>query len=403
MRGTIFKRTYRSGRSVWCFELDAGEGENGRRIRISRAGFARESDADSELSRLKAEKTEGLLVRPNPTTFGEFMREWFREHAEHNCEPKTVERYRQLAGYVLPQLESVALQDLSALMLERLYNQLRKSGGQRKRRRRRGEQAQPAPLSAKTVQHIAGLVHGALEKAVRWKLLRMNPADAVEIKAPERKEARALDAVQTDWYLDAARGHWLHPILVTAAATGCRRGELLALRWADLTLGTAPPVVSISRSLEQTRTGLRIKAPKNGKTRALALPAISVEALAAHRQQQEEYRRQFGPDYRADLNLVFATPEGDYLKPDTVTAAACLLARKVGLKGIGLHSLRHSHGSQLLAAGASLPTVSKRLGHSSVYVTATVYSHAFSRDEVAAAELWNTAMQKAGEGQRMKQ
>lgn len=403
MKGSIFKRTYRSGRSVWCFELDAGEDENGRRIRISRAGFDREADADAELTRLKQEKTEGLLVRPAPRTFGEFMQEWLREHAEQNCAPKTVERYRQLAGYVLPQLGNVRLQDISTLMLERLYNALRKSGGKQKRHRKAGEKEQPAPLSVKTVRNIAGLVHVALETAVRWKLLKVNPAHACELPKYQRPEARALDPAQTEWYLAAARGDWLYPILLMGAATGARRGELLALRWPDLTLSPAPPVVNISRSLEQTRTGLRIKAPKNGKTRALALPAITVEALAVHRQQQDEYRRQFGQDYRTDLDLVFATPEGDYLKPDSVTAKACLLARKCGLKGISLHSLRHSHGSQLLAAGASLPTVSKRLGHSSVYVTATVYSHSFSQDEVAAAELWNTTMQKASEAQRMKQ
>ena len=80
---------------------------------------------------------------------------------------------------------------------------------------------------------------------------------------------------------------------------------------------------------------------------------------------------------------------GNYLKPDSVTAKACAVARKAGLKGIGLHSLRHSHGSQLLAAGVPLPTVSKRLRHSSVAVTASVYSHPFTRDEIAAAEIWN--------------
>ena len=130
------------------------------------------------------------------------------------------------------------------------------------------------------------------------------------------------------------------------AASGCRRGEILALTWNDLTLDATPGVVSVTKSLEQTKAGLRIKPPKNGKPRTLPLPAVLVEGLKEHQTRQNEYRQQFGPDYRADLNLVFATPEGNYLKPDTVTSAACLLARKCGLKGIGLHSLRHSHGSQ---------------------------------------------------------
>ena len=78
-----------------------------------------------------------------------------------------------------------------------------------------------------------------------------------------------------------------------------------------------------------------------------------------------------------------------------MTAKVCLLAKKAGLNGSSLHTLRHSHGSQLLSAGVPLPAVSKRLGHSSVFVTATVYSHALSKDETAAAEVWDATVQKS--------
>lgn len=76
------------------------------------------------------------------------------------------------------------------------------------------------------------------------------------------------------------------------------------------------------------------------------------------------------------------------------------IAHKAGLKGIGLHSLRHSHGSRLLSDGVSLPTVSKRLGHSSVRITAEVYAHAFTADEIAAAETWDKSMREVIEGPR---
>lgn len=85
---------------------------------------------------------------------------------------------------------------------------------------------------------------------------------------------------------------------------------------------------------------------------------------------------------------------GDYLKPNTVSPAVCLLAEKCGLKGIFLHSLRHTHGSQLLSAGVPLPTVSKRLGHANPQITAAIYSHAFQADEAAAAVTWNKAMEQ---------
>ncbi len=277
------------------------------------------------------------------------------------------------------------MRDVSTRILDQLYRRLCESGGKQGR-----------PLSAKTVRNAAGVVHAALGTAIRWKLLRLNPADACQLPKVERNEAKALDFRQTRRYVDAARGHWLYPILDVASATGCRRGEPLAVTWSDADFDSA--VLLVSKSLEQTKQGLRIKPPKNGETRRVPLPSVVIETLHEHRKQQEEWRRKFGPDYRTDLDLVFCEPDGNYRKPDSVTAAACLLARKTGLEDVGLHSLRHGYGSQLLAKGVPLPTVSKLLGHSSVYVTAQVYSHAFSQDELNAATVWNTAMMEAMQG-----
>ncbi len=89
------------------------------------------------------------------------------------------------------------------------------------------------------------------------------------------------------------------------------------------------------------------------------------------------------------------TPDGSYIRPDTVTKAVRRIAKKAGLKDVSLHTLRHSHGSQLLSAGVPLPAVSKRLGHTNVYVTATVYAHALTSDESTAAEKWESAMKRA--------
>ena len=147
---------------------------------------------------------------------------------------------------------------------------------------------------------------------------------------------------------------------------------------------------------------MRVKSTKTEKLREVSLPRSAIEVLRAHRAQQAENRHLFGSDYRDDLNLVFGAPDGACLKPDTLTAKVCLLATKAGLKDAGLHTLRHSRGSQLLSAGVPLPAVSKRLGHSSVYVTATVHSHALSKDEVAAADAWDAASRrKSPETERM--
>jgi integrase len=120
-------------------------------------------------------------------------------------------------------------------------------------------------------------------------------------------------------------------------------------------------------------------------------------SLEAHREKQEELRQQFGPDYREDLNLIFANLNGAPLRPDSISASVSLLCRRLGLpKGASLHTLRHSHGSVLLADGVDLATVSERLGHSSVRVTADIYSHALRGRDQDAAKRWDEFMRRNG-------
>ena len=97
----------------------------------------------------------------------------------------------------------------------------------------------------------------------------------------------------------------------------------------------------ITRSLTQTRQKLEFKCTKTEDSeRRVSLPASTVAALERHRIRQNEFRHQFGPDYRADLDLIFANPNGSPLKPDSVSASVSALCRRLKLpKGVSLHTL----------------------------------------------------------------
>jgi integrase len=381
MNGT----TYRRKNGTWAFSLYLGR-VNGKQQRLFHGGFKTKREADDAKNDALKDLKDGLAVKPSPRTFGEFMDQWFEEYAVRHCERKPTERYRQLWQYVHQDLKALKIGEVSALALEREYNRLLDSGGRDRKTKK------PRPLSGKTVRDIAVLIRGALNKALTWKLIRSNPAVACSLPKIVKQEPKALDETQTAWYLAAAQGHWLYPILLVAAATGGRRGELLALTWRDVDMTSR--FIRFSKSLEQTKAGLRIKTTKSEKPRDLRLPDLAVEGLTAHKAEQEKSRAAFGADYRTDLDLVFCSPEGNYLKPDSVIGTACAIAKKAGLKRISLHSLRHSHVSQLLGEGIPLPAVSKRLGHASTHVTAKIYAHSFGRDDIAAAEVWNTKMRR---------
>jgi len=106
---------------------------------------------------------------------------------------------------------------------------------------------------------------------------------------------------------------------------------------------------------------------------------------------QDQERELYGPDY-ANLGLIFARPDGHFYNPDKQGRRVREAMRRAGLAGVTLHSLRHSHASELLSQGAPITAVAERLGHASPNITLSIYSHALPADNQAAARLWNDTM-----------
>jgi integrase len=219
----------------------------------------------------------------------------------------------------------------------------------------------------------------------------VNPVQASEPPVPKKKEGIALSVEQTEQLIAGASATWgMDVFLELDAATGARRGELLGLQWTDLDANR----LMIGRSLSQVGQQVFLKEPKNKKFRVITIPPSTLKKVNAHRRAQDQYRAHFGESYLG--NFIFSNPDGSPLKPDTVSAAVSLLFRSLKLpKGASLHTLRHTHGSQLLAAGVPLTDVSKRLGHVNPHVTATIYAHAMPGHDDLAADAWEK-FQKQG-------
>jgi integrase len=384
----VRKRTRPGGKTDWyyCFDLPGSTRET--RDRISGSGFLTKREAeDAEAIRRIEEQRKRDLARagasvaaPLPKTLSMLLDEFFRQHVDEKLAPKTIERYHEQAAYLDPELLRMPIAEITSLHLTREWNRLLEQGGHHRRTK------QPRPLSAKTVRNIAGVVSSAFARAIRWGLISTNPATNSEPPRVKKHYGVALTAAQQAMVFEAASGPWcMAAFLEVAAALGARRGEVLALRWSDLQDGRA----TIARSLTQTKQILKFKGTKTERPRVVKVPESTLVTIEAHRRHQNEFRRQFGPDYRADLDLIFANPDGTPLKPDSVSATVSLLFRRLKLpKGASLHSLRHTHTSHLLANGVPLPVVSARLGHSSVRVTAEIYSHMIHGQDDEAARQW---------------
>jgi integrase len=227
---------------------------NGKRCAVTIRGTKKE--AQIKLRELLHSADRGQHVEPTRITLTAWSQQWLAllsrgDNRRGLVGARTRERYAELLGlYVLPTLGERALQQLTATEIDNLYIKLEGRG-----------------LSASTVRHVHVALRACLASAVRKGVLARNPADNADVPRPvETDAAQALDSEQLKRLLDGFRGSVLYPIICTAAFTGVRLGELLALRWSDL--DPAAKTLRIERTIEQTN---RIRsAPQGTKVAARA-------------------------------------------------------------------------------------------------------------------------------------
>jgi integrase len=390
------KRTYRSGQVVWFYQFDLPGSTREERTRITESGFSTKREAEDaeairrveELRRQDLAKAGASIAAPIPKTLSALLEEFFRQHVDQKLAPKTIERYHEQAAYLNIELLNTPIGEITPLHFEREWNRLLNNGGHH-----RGTK-EPRPLSAKTVRNIAGVLSSAFSRAIRWGLVKANPVSDSEPPVPKQRKGIGLTVAQTDILIEAASGPWCIALfLEMAVGLGARRGEVLALRWSDLVDGRA----LITRSLTQTRDVLEFKGTKTDEPRVAKIPEETLPKLEVHRKRQNEFRLRFGPDYRNDLDLIFSNPDGSPLKPNSISATVSALFKRLKIpkpKGGALHLLRHTLASQMLDSGVPLSVVSQRLGHSSVRVTADVYSHAIHGQDDDAVRRWEEYQQR---------
>ena len=380
MRGNITRR----GKSSWRLKLDLGSSGGQRQTRYVTVRGKRQ-DAERELTRLIAAFDNGSFVEPTKVTVADYLRAWL--NGPHGLAGKTAERYWQLAEQqIIPHLGDLPLQKLRPAHVADWHTKLVTAGGKDGR-----------PLSAQTTVAAHRVLHRLLARAVAVELLPRNVASAVKPPKVEETEVESLTADQIGRVLKALEGHYpLQPIAVLALSSGARRGEILALAWKNVDLDAT--TIKIERSLEQTKAGLKFKAPKtkHGR-RTVALPPIALEALRAHRRRQLELRLAVGlgkPDPDA---LVFCGLDGSPIPPNNLSRDWARFVKSRKLPAISFHALRHSHASALIASGIDALTVSRRIGHASPVVTLSIYSHLFKETDKTAASAIEAALRTGEE------
>lgn len=231
-------------------------------------------------------------------------------------------------------------------------------------------------LAPSSTKRIMGVLKAAYNWALAQNMVKSNPALAVKIAVPTKLAQAAPKAsvaalLESLWEEDPQ----MHAVVRLAATTGARRGEILGLKWTDVT--TEPAKIVFRRTVAEGAHGPEVK--EGLKASASKTVNIDKDTLAALDPLRSTH---------VDVGFIISDDGGvTPWRPSRVTKAYRRWQRQLEIDCGRFHDLRHLHASYLLGAGHPVNLVAARLGHASPNVTLSVYAHVLPGQDEAAASI----------------
>lgn len=243
-----------------------------------------------------------------------------------------------------------------------------------------------AGAAPKSVANWHGLLSAAMATAVEDLVRPDNPCRGVRLPEREHRndKEKFLELEHYQLLLSRFDTQW-QPVVQLLAGTGLRWSEATALSVGDVVLDAEVPFIVVDKAWKRTDSNtFYLGKPKTRR----AIRDVTIDAgLAAVLERSVEGRSE------EDFLIQNATRTGHLQYSNFQSRIWTPAVRDSGLRHRPvIHSLRHSHGSWLLAEGVDLMTVSRRLGHESIQTTINVYGHISARSERAAADAMGRAL-----------
>ena len=320
----------------------------------------KQSEVLKEMRAAQSSADNGTFVEPSKMTVEQWMSTWLEEYVKPSVKPLTYSAYKtSIKTHVVPSLGNIKASSLNPTQIQTFYNDLHRK----------------KQLSPKTIKNIHGILHKALEQAVKLRYIPFNATDSCSIPRVEKTEIKPLNEAEIAMFIQEAQADEYADILIVALFTGMRRGELCGLSWdaIDFRRGT----ISVKQQLCASRDDYTyyIASTKSDRIRTLTAPQFVMDIFSRIRKEQAIQRLKIGFLWEDKYNLVFTTPTGHHIVPVTLYAHFKRIVEKIGRPDARLHDLRHTYAVTALQEGDDVKTVQQNLGHATASFTLDVYGH----------------------------
>jgi integrase len=289
-------------------------------------------------------------------TFAQAAAEYLRYAADdRGCKPSTLVGYRSaIKTHLLPAFGSRKIEEITTRDIERWRAGIGPIRDQR-------------VLTNKTKNNLLVLLHAIFRRAVKVYGLPFNPVDSVDrFRVGSSGDIQVFSPEEVLALVRAATSETDACIYLTAAFTGLRRGELLALRWRDVDFEASTIRVRASYA------GGQLTTPKSGKIRSVPMAPDVAAALARHGQREQ---------WTGDDDFIFIGEYGVPLNGDALSSRYRDALNAARLRPLRFHDLRHTFGTRMIRE-ADIRRVQEWMGHADIQTTMK-YLHYESRAEDA--------------------
>lgn len=293
----------------------------------------------------------------------------YREALKNVRSDNTIENYRVVFDRAAPVLNGYLMEEITPAVMREYISKLQSEG----------ENMKTGDLVGhRTVEKHFKILKKMFETAVDDEIIPVSPMQRMKCPKPRKdEEIRERDAFSEEevhHILECAEHEPLRwrAMITFALDSGCRRGEIIGLKWEDIDFATGK--LTVSRNAQYTAgRGSYLTTPKNGKSRSFPL---NPQALAVLKEWHREQLKSLIALGLPRTGFVFTDENGEMMHPQAPTSYLNRFGKKYGIEHIHPHKLRHTMATISIANGADIKSVSEKLGHADASITLSVYTHA---------------------------